>query len=397
MTGIGVIGCGMVSHAYLGTIAREAGLELVALASRTMVSAQAQAARYGGRPTSVEGLLDDPGVEVVVNLAPPGVHHALGRRVLASGRHLYSEKPFATSLADAADLLCLAEACGLSIGCAPDTFLGEGQQTSRRLLDEGAIGRVVGGSVAFGTRGMEAWHPDPAFFFAPGGGPLLDVGPYYVTQLVNLLGPVASVSATATTPRSERVASAPGREGQRIAVDVPTTVTGSLLFANGANVSLSVSWDVVAHTRPPIELYGDAGTLTAPDPNRFEGRNSFTRDGREWTSFGADPSSAGMDDASLAHAVARLVSGTDPVTGGPVGPDTPLRFGDRRGLGLLDMVEGLASGRPPRASGKLAYHVLEVLLGLDQSAQSGTVVSIASTAARPEPFTLPEPAPIMKA
>ena len=386
MTGIGVIGCGMVSHAYLGTIARTPGLDLVVLASRSMHSAEAQAARYGGTAMSVEALLADPAVAVVVNLAPPAVHHALGRRVLEAGKNLYSEKPFATTQADAADLIALAAARGLSIGCAPDTFLGEGHQTARRLIDGGAIGQVIGGSIAFGTAGMESWHPDPAFFYQPGGGPLLDIGPYYVTQAVNLLGPVAEVVAIGTMPRASRTVTTPGREGQTIDVAVPTSVTGALLFESGANVSIAFSWDVQAHRRPPIELYGDAGTMQAPDPNQFGGVVRVTRDGETWAEHGTAAPARKLSPAILAQSVADLMRGIDPRTGGPIDASTILHLGDQRGIGLIDLVEGLVEHRPARAGGALAAHVLDVLLALEASAAGQGRIKITSRVPRPAPM-----------
>lgn len=380
--GIGVIGCGMVSHAYLGTIARSSGVTLKALASRTMQSAELQAARYGGEPVTVDALLADPEIAVVVNLAPPAVHHALGRRILEAGKHLYSEKPFAIRLEDAHDLIELAEARGLAIGCAPDTFLGEGHQATRRLIDSGAIGTITGGAMAFATRGMESWHPDPAFFFAEGGGPLLDVGPYYVTQLVNLLGPVAEVVAIGTTPRLTRTATTRARYGERIDVAVPTSVTGSILFSSGANVSLAMSWDVAAHSRRPIELYGSEGSIIAPDPNQFAGEPRI-HDGREW----APPASrtAPIDEAMLAAMIEKLGAGIDPVTGRAVGPETMARLGDHRGLGLLDLVEAIDAGRQPRCNGQLAVHVLETLLALERSARGEGRIRITSSVERPSP------------
>ena len=381
---IGVMGCGMVSHAYLGSIVRAPGLELTALASRTMRSAEAQATRYGGAAVSVDALLADPGIEIVVNLAPPNVHHALGRRVLEAGKHLFSEKPFATSLADAADLLALAEAEGLSIGCAPDTFLGPGHQSTRRLIDDGAIGQVTGGAVAFGTGGMESWHPDPAFFYASGGGPLLDIGPYYLTALVNMIGPVAEVVAIGTSPRATREITTPGREGETIRVDVPTSVTGALLFENGANIALALSWDVPVHSRPPIQLYGTRGTMTVPDPNQFGGVVNVTRDGEDWQSHGDAEPPRRLSPEILARAVQAMGQGIDPLTGGPIGPDTALRMGDRRGLGLIDLANSLTEHRPPRASGKLACHVLEVLLALERSARGEGRIKITSRVDRPQ-------------
>ena len=367
-----IIGCGMVSHAYCGTIAREPGLELTALASRTMASAQAQASRYGGRATSVEALLADPTIELVVVLAPPQLHYPLGRAVLEAGKHLYLEKPLATSLADAADLLALAEARKLLVGCAPDTFLGSGHAVARDLVCSGAIGRVIGGTVSFGTPGMERWHPDPAPFFATGGGPLLDIGPYHVTQLVDLLGRVSTVVASGSIPRAERSDGA----GRVIPVTVPTSVAGALTFAAGALVSLSLSWDVVAHGRPPLELYGDAGTMVAPDPNGFDGPTRITRDGMTWETIGEASVRRRPDTAALAKGVALLMSGTDPITGKAIDAETPLRLGDRRGLGVVDVADAIRTGRRPRADGHLAYHVLEVLLGLERSIRTGERIDV---------------------
>lgn len=380
--GIGVIGCGMVSHAYLGTIVRAPGVTLKALASRTMLSAQRQAATYGGEAMSVDALLERPDIAVVVNLAPPAVHHALGRRILQAGRHLYSEKPFAICLEDAHDLIALAEAKGLSIGCAPDTFLGEGHQATRRLVDSGRIGTITGGAMAFATRGMESWHPDPAFFYARGGGPLLDVGPYYVTQLVNLLGPIAEVAAIGTTPRATRTITTRARMGEQIQVEVPTSVTGSILFASGANVSLAMSWDVAAHGRPPIELYGSGGSIRAPDPNQFAGEPRVHEDGGWMPRERPGPK---IDEATIAIMIEKIGAGIDPVTGGPAGPETMARLGDRRGLGLLDLVVAIGAGRGPRCSARLAVHVLETLLALERSALGGGRIRIESSVDRPEP------------
>lgn len=384
---VGVIGCGMVSHAYLGSIVRAPGLTLAALASRTMHSARTQAARYGGQAVTVDAVLADPAIDLVVNLAPPGVHYGIGRRALEAGKHLYSEKPFATTLDDAADLLDLAEARNLAIGCAPDTFLGSGQQLARRLIDDGAIGRVTGGAISFGTRGMESWHPDPAFFYAAGGGPLLDIGPYYLTALVNLLGPVTEVVAIGTTPRATRQIGSPGRAGEMIAVDVPTSVTGGVLFENGANVSLALSWDVSAHTRPPIQLYGSNGTMTVPDPNQFGGAVRMSTDGDRWQSHGDTEPPRRLTPEILSRAMQGIRQGIDPLNNGPIGPDTALRMGDRRGLGLVDLAAGLAEGRAPRADGRLAFHVLETLLALERSARGEGRILIRSRVDRP----LPEP------
>lgn len=378
--GIGVIGAGMVSHAYLGSIARSPDLTLRALTSQGMLTAQAQAQRYGGAAMSVGALLADPNVEIVVNLAPPAEHHVLGRRVLEAGKHLYGEKPLATTLADARDLLNLAQARGLAVGCAPDTFLGTGAQAARRFIDDGMIGTITSGAVAFGTRGMEAWHPRPDAFFATGGGPLLDVGPYYVTQLINLIGPVSEVSALSAKPRATRQ----GPLGA-FPVDVSTTVHGALRFESGAIVSLSMSWDIGPSRRPAIELHGETGSLLVPDPNQFGGALCVALDGGDWRWIGESPATPSYTTKSLRNAVTALEAGIDPLTGGPAGPETAARFGDLRGVGVSDMAKRLRAGLPPRASGALAFHVLEVLLGLQQSASTGGRVAIASRVDRPDP------------
>ncbi|WP_267382912.1 MULTISPECIES: Gfo/Idh/MocA family oxidoreductase [unclassified Sphingomonas] len=348
---IGVIGCGMVSHAYCGTIARTAHLELVALASRTMASAEMSAAQYGGQAMPVDALLASTAIDLVVVLAPPALHYPIGRRVLEAGKHLYLEKPLATSLDDAAALLDLAAARGLQVGCAPDTLLSAGHQRARRLIDAGTIGTVTGGAAAFGTRGMELWHPAPALFYAAGGGPLLDVGPYHLSQLVDLLGPVAEVCALGTAPRTIRA----GLDGAAIPVSVSTSVAGALRFVSGALVSLALSWDIPAHGRAPLELYGDGGVMVAPDPNGFDGATRLSVDGRTWQTHGPDKPAASPSPERLAAAVARLMAGTDSLTGGAVDAETPLRFGDRRGLGVIDMAAAIRSGRAARAGGALAF------------------------------------------
>lgn len=387
---VGVVGAGVISHAYLSTIRRSPDLELRAITSRSISSAAVQAARYGCTATSLEGLLADPAIEVVLNLAPPATHYEIGRSVLLAGKHLYSEKPFATSLEDASALLALAEERGLSVGCAPDTFLGDVHQAARRIVDDGAIGRVVAGSVAMASHGMESWHPNPAFFYARGGGPLLDIGPYYLTQLVNLLGPVGRVSAIATRSQDVRAWSLDGQE-HHAPIEVPTTVNGALLFRSGANVSVSFSWDVWKHARTPIELYGDQGSLLVADPNGFSGSLQLCRHEQEWEQvYGAAPGSAPKVTAAMLRvAVATLAEGRDPLTGAPLGQSDVAPLGDLRGLGLIDLAHAIRDSRMPRANGYLARHVLEVLLGLEAAALKGCSLDIQSSPERPQPLNEP--------
>ena len=384
---IGVIGAGMISHAYLGTISRSSEVRLKAVSSRTMVSATAQAKRYGGVALTTQAMLADPEISFVVNLTPPAFHHEIGRAVLDAGKHLYTEKPFATSLSDALDLIALADRLGLKIGCAPDTFLGPGHQAARKAVDDGVIGKIVGGAATMASAGMEHWHPNPDFFYSRGGGPLLDIGPYMVTQLVNLLGPVARVAAIGSAPRSKRTITSAGRAGQTIPVEVPTTVNGVLEFESGANVALTLSWDVRQHRRQSIELYGETGTLICPNPNGFGGEVSLGRGEGDWMNIGGEATASGpINTATVVAAMQAIGAGLHPATGQPIGPTTPPILGDLRGLGLIELVRAVRDDREPRVSGPLAAHVLETLLALEVCAEHGGDRSIVSRPARPVPL-----------
>lgn len=364
---VGVIGCGNISHVYLRTINQSPVLRLKGCSGRNAATNAAQAALYGGTAMSIDELLADPEIDIVVNLTPPLVHHAIGRRVLEAGKHLYNEKPLTHSLDEARDLIALAKARGLAIGSAPDTWFGTPHQAARRAIDAGLIGRPVGGAVTMASHGMEHWHPTPEFFYLQGGGPMLDVAPYYLTQLVNLLGPVAEVTAFASMPSATRtVTSAPGPR-RDIPVDVATSVNGALLMENGANIAFTMSWDVWKHRRPTLEIYGDEGTLIGPDANFFIGgylqaeKAMYSiRDG-EWQ---AVPGHGEESAADMAFAP----------LGGP------------RGLGVADMALAIAAGRAPRASAELALHVLEVILAVDRSARERRAISVESRTARPLPL-----------
>jgi predicted dehydrogenase len=366
-TVIGIIGCGVISEAYLKGAARSALLRVKAVADQRHEAAEARAAQFGCAAVSVEALLADPEIEIVLNLTIPAAHAPLDLRILEAGKHVYSEKPLVAKFDEAHSVLLAARARGLRIGCAPDTFLGAGHQACRRAIDEGRIGRPLGGAVTFASRGMERWHPNPEFFFKPGGGPLLDIGPYYVTQLVNLLGPVERVSAVATRGYPQRVIGSEPLKGGVIEVEVPTTVNGAILFASGANVSLTGTWDVWKTRRLPIEIYGTEGSLLNPDPNFFGGAPMLTAEDAEWEPL--------------------------PIEAHPYGaPNRLNRAGlevaDYRIIGLLDMAASLQAERPHRASGELALHVQEVLDALERSATEGRHVAVESRCARPDALPL---------
>lgn len=353
---VGIIGCGKISDTYIRAIRSFPLLELRAVADIVPQRAETKALEHGVlRGVSVEELLADPAIEMVVNLTVPTAHASVGRAALAAGKHVYSEKPLATDREEGRALLDAARKAGLRVGCAPDTFLGGGLQTCRKLVDEGAIGDVIGISAFFAKRGLEAWHPNPAFFFKPGGGPLFDMGPYYLTALVSLVGPVRALSAIASVPFAERVVpEGMPLAGERIAVETPTHLASLLEFESGASGPMITSFDVWYSELPRIELYGSEGSLVVPDPNTFGGPVRLHRPG-EGTS------------------------------------DVLLPFGytdDYRGIGAADMAYALRSGRPHRASGELAFHVLDVMETVFESAEAGRRLEVESRAERPRPLPM---------
>ncbi len=350
---IGIIGSGDISAAYL-RIARDLKLfQVAAVSDLDTARAQARAEEFGTRAITQEELLALPEVEAVVNLTPPAAHASVSQAILRAGKHVYSEKPLAIRREDGQAILQEAATRGLKVGCAPDTFLGAGLQTAREVLDSGAIGQPVGATAFMMSGGPEGWHPNPAFFFQPGAGPLFDMGPYYLTALVNMLGPVRSVSGSATRALEERVAGHESRRGERIPVNTPTHVTAQLAFESGPHATLITSFDVHASELPRIEIYGTEGTLSLPDPNTFGGPLRLRRKGAaEW----------------------ETVTLTRPFQE------------NARGIGLADLLASLDGSEPARASGELAFHVLDVMISTLASAEEGRSVGIESRVERPAPL-----------
>ncbi|MEZ5668277.1 MAG: Gfo/Idh/MocA family oxidoreductase [Alphaproteobacteria bacterium] len=348
--GIGIIGCGNISGAYLKAARHFPILDVRAVADLNMDAARARGAEFGVPAVSVEALLADPAIAIVVNLTIPQAHLSVGLQALDAGKHVHGEKPLCVTLDDGRRLVAHAEARGLRVGCAPDTFLGGAHQTARKLVDEGAIGRPVGGTAFFMCPGHERWHPNPAFYYAKGGGPMLDMGPYYVTDLVNLLGPVARVSGQTSMLRASRPIYSEPLKGQSIDVEVPTHVAGLLTFRNGAIVTIVMSFDVPKHRHLPLEIYGTDATLIVPDPNYFGGQIELARPRAEWEAL---PTAHGYADDNY------------------------------RIIGVADMAHAIRGNRPHRASGALALHVLEVMTAIERSAEIGTPVDIESAPERP--------------
>jgi len=350
MARIGIVGTGNISGIYLENAPR-LGLEVLVVADLDLERARTQAEKYGvPHALSVDDLLAHPDIEIVLNLTVPAAHGPVALRALEVGKHVYNEKPLATSLEEAQVMLELARRQNLRVGCAPDTFLGAGFQTARELLEGGLIGQAVQAHALMSSVGPEGWHPDPHFFFQPGAGPLFDMGPYYLTALVSLFGSVSSVFAVTGTTHLERTVGSGPKAGQRIPVNTPTHVSGILSFESGVSANLTMSFDAVAGRAPNLEVYGTAGSLTLPDPNTF----------------------GGPLETHNVHGEKRELPLEKP-------------FADNsRGLGLADMARAISEGRPHLASGELAYHVLETMFCLLESGREHRPVQVVSRVIRPE-------------
>ena len=348
--GIGIVGCGNISSAYLSAAKHFPILNIKALADINPEAAQSRGREFGIPAVNIQSLLDHPEIEIVLNLTVPQAHVEVGLKAVAAGKHVHSEKPLGISVAEASRLMEAAKARGVRIGCAPDTFLGGAQQTCRKLIDERAIGDVISGTAFFMCPGHEKWHPSPAFYYATGGGPVLDMAPYYLTSLVNLLGPIGRVTAMGSQLRQERTIASEPLKGKKIPVQVPTHVAGLLEFESGAIVTMVMSFDVVQHAHRPIELYGSTGSLSVPDPDKFGDTIELAEESGSWR---------------------------------PVATIFPYADGNYRILGVADMALAIRTGQTHRASGELAFHVLEVMEALDVSSGRGTHVEIVSSPPRP--------------
>ncbi len=371
---VGVVGCGAISDVYFASISRSPALVLKSVAARGMDSAMRQAGRYGGDAVTFEAMLADPAIDLIVNLTPSAQHLDLNRRVLEAGKHLYTEKPFVLSLSDAQALVALADARGLRVGSAPDTFFGAAHQAARALVDDGAIGRPVHGAGFVGHPGIEHFHPNPAGFYQPGCEPPYEIGPYYITQLVNLLGPVVSVSAHSANGPAERTTRRGPHAGESFPVDVSTSYVAILVFEQGTMITLTLSLDVARHTRRPLELYGTQGSLQLCDPNFFGGVVQVSRGGQGWEDIDTATMALGMPNR-------------DGLGGG--------RVADYRGIGIVDMACAIANGRPHRTGLDLVCHCIEVMEAIMRAAAGEGHAAITTRCARPAPFSRADDAAVL--
>jgi predicted dehydrogenase len=365
---VGVVGTGNISTAYFKLSKLFKGFEIVTCADINMKAAAAQAQLFGLRAQSVESLIAANDVDIVVNLTIPAAHYEVAKAAVDAGKHLYSEKPFVLSVKEGQDLAKRAQKKGVRIGSAPDTFLGGAHQLARSIIDSGAVGRITSGTAMVMSHGMEHWHPNPDFFFLPGAGPILDLGPYYIANLIQLVGPVRRVTSFTSIPAKERTITSKPRFGEKIPVKTPTTIHGILEFENGAVITLIGSWDVWKHGHSPMELYGEEGTLFVPDPNFFGGVVRQSKRGE--------------------------LTKKDPVWKHPLGvPNQEHAAGmmaNYRTVGLADMAIAIAEDRPHRCSLEMALHAIEVMTALLDAGASGKVMTMKSTCERPAALGIAE-------
>ncbi len=353
---IGIVGCGNISGIYLTNLGKFRNTRVVACADLIVERSRAKAEEHNiPKVCTTAELMADPDIQIVVNLTTPDAHYDVCLQALKAGKHVYVEKPLSITREQGTELLDMTRATHLRVGGAPDTFLGGGLQTCRKLIDDGWIGEPIGAVAFMLCHGHESWHPDPEFYYKVGGGPMFDMGPYYLTALTALLGPMKRLSGSARATFPERTITSKPKYGTKVTVDTPTHIAGVMDFASGAVGTILTTFDVWASNLPRIEIYGTEGSLDVPDPNTFGGPVRVRRmDAKEWS------------EVPLTHGYAE----------------------NSRGLGVADMAAAIQSGRPHRANGNLAYHVLEAMHGFHDASNEGRYYEMQSTCERPAALPL---------
>lgn len=348
---VGIIGCGNISNAYFKHSAPFGDyIKIVACADLDLDRAKAKAAEHGvPKACSAAELLKDPDIDIVLNLTVPKAHVEVNTAILKAGKHAYCEKPFSLTKKDGLKVLALAKKKKLQIGCAPDTVLGGGIQTCRKLIDDGVIGKPIAAVANMLCHGHESWHPSPEFYYEVGGGPLFDMGPYYLTSLVTMLGPAKTVTATAKATFKTRTITSQPKHGKIVKVETPTHLSGVVEFVNGATATINMSFDVWRHHLPLLEVYGTEGSVQCPDPNGFGGEVQTWRQGdKDW------------QKVELTHS-------------GETG----------RGFGLAEMAYSIVHRRPCRMNGEMALHVVEIMEAFHVSAKAGKRVKLLTKCKQP--------------
>lgn len=350
---VGIVGCGNISPIYFkNCINTFEILEVKACADLLFERAEGKAQEYGVKAFTVEEMMNDDEIEIIINLTIPNAHYSVCNASLDAGKSVHTEKPLSILFEEGKALVKKAKEKNLLVGGAPDTFLGAGIQTCRKLIDDGWIGDPVGATAFMLSPGHESWHPSPEFYYKKGGGPMFDMGPYYLTALVNLLGPVENVAGSVSMTRKQRIITSKPLKGTVMDVDVPTHVTGLLNFKNGAIGTIVTSFDVYGGNVPRIEIYGTQGSLSVPDPNGFGGPVKVKIRGNDWT------------DIPLTH----------------------IYHENSRGIGVADMAYALRNNRKNRCSGELACHVLEIMHGIHIASDNKANYALETSCERPEPL-----------
>jgi predicted dehydrogenase len=378
--GVGVIGCGNISDIYLTNLTQNfKNVEVKACADMFLEKAEQQKEKYGlVKACTVEELLTDPDIEIVVNLTIPAAHHSVNMQALRAGKHVYCEKPLALNLEDAKEAADFAKEKGLIVCSAPDTFLGAGLQTCRKLLDEGAIGNVFGFTANLVGPGHEMWHPAPEFYYKKGGGPMLDMGPYYITALVSLLGPIKQISCFTRTSRQER-----SIKGVMTQVEVPTHYVGMMEFESGLIGNVNMSFDVWESELPQLEIYGTEGVMHVPDPNMFGGPVKIY-DGKKMERIVTAVEGAPINRLMKMHGCkTECLSEVELSFPAEATPRSNMR-----GFGVSDMAQALLNKRGSRLNAELSKHVVEALIAFEISSKENRTYKIQTTCERPAPMSL---------
>ncbi|NKK63442.1 Gfo/Idh/MocA family protein [Rhizobium leguminosarum] len=372
---IGVVGCGSISLAYMRNAPLFRGVEIIACADLNADAAKRRAAEFDLRAADVDSLIDDRNIDLILNLTIPAAHFDVSMRALSAGKHVFTEKPLGVTAAEGRRLVDAAAVKGLMLGSAPDTFLGAAGRHARRQMEAGAIGKPVTGTAFMMGRGMEHWHPDPSFYYQAGAGPVMDMGPYYLTMMVNLMGPIRRVQAVATSGQKERLITAEGpKQGTKFKVGTPTSVLSLLEFDCGATVTFGTSWDVFRHSNHAIELHGAEGSLRLPDPDNFGGSVALSSRGAPWQETDTSGELFGAVNWPIAA------------------PDRA----NYRMLGLADLARAIIEGGAPRASGDLALHVLEVMEAILRAGETGVAQTIPGIVAQPKELREDEARSLLK-
>ncbi|MBB3286141.1 MULTISPECIES: Gfo/Idh/MocA family oxidoreductase [Rhizobium] len=372
--GVGIIGCGNISTTYFSLSPLFKGLKVLACADINMDAARLRAEEYKVKAQTIDELLANDELDVIVNLTIPDAHFPVSKRILEAGKHVYSEKPLVLTLEQGEELRRIAKEKGLAVGCAPDTFLGGAHQLARKFIDDGGIGRVTSGACYVMSPGMEMWHPNPDFFFLPGGGPILDLGPYYIANLINLIGPVKRVGAMTSMASPTRTITSQPRHGEIIPVKTPTTIQALLEFVSGARITLTASWDVWSHRHANMELYGTEGSLYVPDPNFFGGTVEAS---------GRDKDIKPLENWAHPFGIANQES--------PSGPRANYRT-----AGLADLAASLIDGRDARCSLDRTLHGVDVMTSILKSGEEGRFIDLSTTCTQPAALGIEEAQALLK-